>query len=120
MTLAEVADIGAKCLKEYEPRLKVQGVEAYDASRVEEKKKGIDAMLERLTEDDVRGAVVEVLEQLEKVGKFKMSEPRDKTAKVPTESRRVGNLRITFENPSSVTMGKSVLWIYCWYYPTRK
>jgi hypothetical protein len=119
MTLSEVADVGARCLKEYEGRLKVKGARAYDGNR-DEKKYGIECMLERLTEADVRRAVVEVLNQLEQVGEFMMSEPRDKIAKVPTESRRVGNLRITFEYSSSVTEGKSLLWIYCWYYPTRK
>jgi hypothetical protein len=94
MTLSEAADVGAKCLKEWEPRLKVRGVEAYDAARVEEKKKRIDARLDGLTEDDVRAVVVELLNELEEVGEFVMSEPRDKIGKAPAESRRVGNLWI--------------------------
>ena len=119
-SLAEVADVGMKRFEEYaeKHKLKVKGIERYDASTVKEKKKGIAAPLSRLTEDIVKDAVDEVLDELAKVGEFTMSE-RDAMWDVQTEPRRHGNLRMTFEHGRD-SKDNSVLWIYCWYYPTRK
>src|SRR5689334_8908738 len=117
MTLAEVAAAGIKRFEEYaeKHKLKVKGIEPYNASTVKEKKKGIGAPLSRLTEDIIKDAVDEVLEELAKVGEFTMSEPRDGMRDVQTESRRHGNLSMTFEHGHD-SKGNSFLWIYCWYY----
>jgi hypothetical protein len=118
MTLDEVAELGRRCLIEYEGRLNVKGIKPYDVF-AEVAKKSVDSPLDRITLDRLRSAIGAVLDELAEVKRgFVMSEPTEWAKPgVPTKTASYNDLRMTFFYPSSVVDGTFHLWIFCWYYP---
>jgi hypothetical protein len=117
MTFDELAAVGKECLEEREGTLKIQGVRRFDWIALDVKQR-VAVNIERLNPEDIKPAILSVLDRLSEVGNFTMSEPRDLVQGPGIQLANVSHndLRLSF------TYGygwdaQYYLWIVCWYYP---
>lgn len=122
MTIDQVGEIGERLLKEYEGRLKVQGIKKFDlvlTTRIAER---VECHLESTQPDQIEAVIRSVLNDLESRGDFVMSEPQFKNPVLCAETKNVdrNDLRLSFAYGSDIQSLKTYLWIACWIYPFNR
>ena len=119
MTPDELVALGKVCLVEYEPKLKVLGVEPYheNATLARRSFKG----LEYKDENQVRVEIYSVLDTLAALPDgFRMSEPKpDPFLKslYKVDTVRQGQLNLSFVTMYDSSNMERTTHVSCWYYP---
>jgi hypothetical protein len=119
MTLSDVGEVGKECLRKSEGCLKVRGsARPFDFAAFQIKQ-GVECTLSRLGAEEIKPVILAVINKLGDVDGFVMCEPQYKEPMPGTDLVNVSfnDLRLSFTYGSSITSGKSYLWIDCWYYP---